>query len=308
MAIHARGRQGLCWLTATAVLLFAAGCPGPPISDNVLLTSDLVYGRGYVGKGDGYELRDLRFDLLEPKDDPGPNKPAVLMIHGGGFDGGTKTDEDLVRTADRLATVGYVCFLVDYRLEGDDPPEAKSLEAAEPPKDLEIPSARAVHAAYVDAKVAMRHIRANAAAYGIDPDRIAAFGESAGAFAAIAAGVTDPEDYASDGPDFPVPADNNPGVDPKPQVVIDCWGGSLFVTDEFDPADPPVMIWHGLLDLTVPYLLFALEVADKCDQLGIPHRLFGLYGEDHGAWDAEFDDKDLPTHILEFLADFMPAR
>jgi len=305
MTIHARGRYSLAWLAAA--LLFAAGCPGPPISDNVVLTSDLVYGLGYVSIGDAYVLRNLLFDLIEPKDAPSANKPAVLMIHGGGFERGTKTDEDLVMVADRLAGAGYVCFLIDYRLEGDHPPEAKSLGAANPPKDIEIPSATAVHAAYVDTKVAMRHIRANAAAYGIDPDRIAAFGESAGAFAAIAAGVTDPEDYASDGPDFPVPADNNPGVDAKPEVVIDCWGGSLFVTDEFDATDPPVMIWHGLFDLTVPYL-FALEVADKCDEFGIPRRLFGLYGEDHGAWDAKFGDKDLTTHILEFLADFMPAR
>ena len=66
------------------------------------------------------------------------------------------------------------------------------------------------------------------------------------------------------------------------------------------------MIWHGLFDLTVPYP-FAIEVADKCDAFGIPRRLFGLYGEGHGAWDAEFGGKDLATHILEFLGEFMPA-
>jgi len=299
--------RGVLCLGVAVVVLFAAGCPGPPISETVVLTSDLSYGRGYVGQGDGHVLRDLLFDLIELREDDATDRPAVLMIHGGGFDRGTKTDEDLVMLADRLALAGYVCFLIDYRLEGDDPPETKSLDMADAPKDIEIPSVRAVRAAYVDTKVAMRHIRANAATYGIDPDRIAAFGESAGAFAAIAAGVTDPEDYAEDGPDFPVLPENNPGVDAKPQVVIDCWGGSLYVSDEFDANDPPIMIWHGFLDWTVPYIPFAVDVADKCNTFGIPYSLFTLFGEDHGAWDAKYDRKDLATHTLEFLDEYMPA-
>ncbi|HPX42374.1 MAG TPA: alpha/beta hydrolase [Candidatus Hydrogenedentes bacterium] len=153
------------------------GCPKPLFSDNVVRTSDLVYGAGYVEDDTaelGYRLKDLYFDLIEPTDVPATNRPAVLMIHGGSFLTGTKTDENLVRAANGLATKGYVCFLIDYRLDGDKPPTEKSWQPdTEGTKDLNIPSLAAVRAAFVDAKTAMRHIRANSATYGIDPGRIA---------------------------------------------------------------------------------------------------------------------------------------
>ena len=295
------------YVGALAVAGMLVGCPsGPQLSEGVTLTSDLVYGKGYVRDGEEHVLRDLRFDLIKPTSDAGGNRPAVLMVHGGSFEGGTKTDEDLVALADRLASDGYVCFLIDYRVASDEPPGGKSRTVVSKLLKLDIPSDAVVRAAYVDTKTAMRHIRANASTYGINPNRVAVFGESAGAFAAIAAGVSDNADFASDGPGFPVPPENNPGVDAKPQAVVDCWGGLMFVAEEFDAADPPIMIWHGLFDTTVPYLL-AVEVAGKCESAGIPHRLFGLYGEGHGAWDAEWEGQDLGTHVLEFLDTYLPG-
>lgn len=126
---------------------------------------------------------------------------------------GSRTDDGLLLVADRLASQGYVCFLTDYRLLGDGPPPAEN----SPKSDF--PSPSAVRAAIVDAKTALRHVRANSALYEIDPDRIVLFGESAGAVAALAAGLSEPEEYADDGPDFPAPPENNPGVNPVPQAI-----------------------------------------------------------------------------------------
>ncbi|MEA3364218.1 MAG: alpha/beta hydrolase, partial [Candidatus Hydrogenedentes bacterium] len=165
-----------------SLLFLIPGCPR--LSPNVDRTRDLVYGVGYVKDNtadSGYRLQKLRFDLLEPTDVPASNRPAVLMIHGGSFAGGSKADEDLVNVADGLASEGYVCFLIDYRVDSDEPPVVDSWNPeAQTTKDIEIPSLAAVRAAFVDAKTAMRHIRANSGSYGIDPNRIAIWGESAG--------------------------------------------------------------------------------------------------------------------------------
>lgn len=289
--------------------LFVVGCPPSLLSPNVTRTTDLVYGLGYVEDESadlGYSLRTLRFDLLEPTDVEPVNRPAVLMIHGGNFEGGSKSDEDLVNAANGLATEGYVCFLIDYRVARDEPPVVSSWNPdANAAKDLQIPSLPAVRAAFVDAKTAMRHIRANSDTYGIDPARIAVWGESAGAFAALAAGLTSPAEFSNDGEDFPVPAQNNPGVDSTPAVIVDCWGSAVFTLEAFDANDPPIMIFHGTYDTTVP-VISALTIQAQCKSLGIPHRAYLISGGGHGCWDCTYDGKTLTTLTLEFLREFMP--
>ncbi len=285
------------------IILLCSGCPST-FSPNVTYTTNLTYGSGYVSKAgtEGeYQLKPLPFDLLAPNDLSGILKPAVVMIHGGGFTGGSRADDDLLLVANRLASQGYVCFLTDYRLIGDGPPPAGDF-----PK-YDFPSPDAVRAAIVDAKTALRYVRANAALYEVDLDRIALFGESAGSVAALAAGLSGPEEFADDGPGFPAPPENNPGVNPVPQAIIDCWGSADVFTDMFDADDPPIMIWHGTNDFMLgTFFTSALLIRDKCEEFEIPYRFYPLLGEGHGAWDAEYDGKDLSTTILAFLHDLMP--
>lgn len=300
--------MGLFWastrlLVLWCILSLCLGCPRK-FSPNVTYATNLTYGSGYVSKAETegeYQIKPLHFDLLAPNDLPGILKPAVVMIHGGGFTGGSRADDDLLLVADRLAAQGYVCFLTDYRLLGDGPPPAEDF-----PK-YDFPSPEAVRAAIVDAKTALRYVRANAAAYEVDPGRIALFGESAGAVAALEAGLSSPVQYVDDGPDFPVPPENNPGVDSMPQAIIDCWGSADYFTDSFDASDPPIMIWHGTNDF-MPGTFFtsALLIRDKCEEFGIPYRFYPLPGEGHGAWDAMYGGKDLSATILAFLHEFMP--
>ncbi len=286
--------------------LILLGCPKPTYkpSDGVTYTQDHVYGLGYTSQeadSDVYQLTPLYFDLLQPSDSAPSDKPAIVMIHGGSFESGTKTDLDLLYLADILTLNGYICFLIDYRLSGDNPPPIDSFEK------MNIPSPSTVHAAFVDAKVALRYVRTHTEDYGIDPNRIAVFGESAGAFAALAAGVSDDDDFVNDGPDFSVPPENNPEVSARPAVILDCWGSAELVLDEFDANDPPIFIWHGFEDTTVP-MLSALNIREQCEDHAIPYAYYLLWGEGHGAWDARYDDKDLATHILEFLAQYMPEQ
>jgi len=107
------------------------------------------------GKGGG---KPLLMDVFRPKgSSPGP-VPAVVVIHGGGWERGTKSDGEFSGKAALLAENGFLAINIDYRL---------SEEAGFP-------------AAVEDCKCAVRYLRAHAKEYGINPDKIGAWGASAG--------------------------------------------------------------------------------------------------------------------------------
>jgi acetyl esterase/lipase len=97
----------------------------------------------------------LLMDLLIPAQRIRKPTPAVLWIHGGGWERGDKNGNS---GAQLLANEGFVAASIFYRLSGDWPF----------PADIE------------DCKCAIRFLRANASKYGIDPDRIGVAGASAG--------------------------------------------------------------------------------------------------------------------------------
>lgn len=290
-------------LISVAVL---SGCP-PLLSPGVLRTQNLVYGKGNVeSKTEAgiYNLTDLHFDLIE-KEGTEEMRPAVLMIHGGSFESGSKDSENLIRQADALALAGYACFLIDYRLKGDKPPAPAAWTPDSDSPLFEVLDLReAMHAAFVDAKVAMRYIRANAEALRVDPARIAVWGESAGAFSALAVGLTGDDLFVNDGPGFTVPPENNPGTSTHASAIVDCWGSAAAVMDEFDASDPPVMIFHGTQDFTVGLALGpALDIRDACEENGIPVAYYPISGEGHGAWEGEYEGKGLAELTVAFLVE-----
>ena len=117
----------------------------------------------------------LKLNMASPKDGDGPF-PTVVCIHGGGFRAGKREGHD--GTCKKLAARGYVAITVTYRLA---------------PK-YQFP------AAVYDVKAAVRFLRANAAKYKIDPQRIAAWGDSAGGHLALFLGVTgDVKDFEGPG-------------------------------------------------------------------------------------------------------------
>lgn len=280
--------------------LCTTGC-GPQLSPNVELLADISYAQGYVdrsAKGETFAQTTLRLDILRPTDNPSPNKPAILMIHGGGFESGSRKDEDLVALADRFASEGYVCFLTDYRLKDDNPPA---------PADYSItPITAAVHASFVDANAALRFIQANHVQYEVNPDRVAVFGESAGGVAAFAMGLTQGTKFRQDRDDLVIPAGNNPDETLRPKAILDFWGSAFTVEEEFSPDDPPILIVHGDRDFTLfVSILDAQTVRRGAETNDIPHRYVPLSGEGHGAWDATVDGDDLGDIALDFLEEFV---
>jgi acetyl esterase len=106
------------------------------------------------GKPGGHALL---LDLHVP-DGSGPF-PAAILVHGGGFDGGSR-DRNMAPLFQPLADAGFAWFSIDYRMA----PEFRFAQARE------------------DIDAAIRWVKANARAYKVDPAKIVLAGESAGAF------------------------------------------------------------------------------------------------------------------------------
>ncbi|MDQ3929063.1 MAG: alpha/beta hydrolase [Chloroflexota bacterium] len=108
----------------------------------------------------------LKMDLFLPKVENGP-APVVVYIHGGSWVGGDKYEVGLA--GEELAKKGYVVASINYRLG----PKYKW------PAQIQ------------DAKCAVRYLRASARQYNLDPDRVSAWGSSAGGHLAALLGLTD---------------------------------------------------------------------------------------------------------------------
>src|SRR5262245_57591536 len=148
------------WLAVLGVLVAAPWlCADQP--REVRFEKDLVFGKG----GD----TDLQLDLAMPKDGDGPF-PALVCIHGGGWKGGKRQDHD--ELSKTMAAQGYVCVTITYRLA----PDTKF------PGQVE------------DCKAAVRWLRANAKKYKVNPEKIGAFGFSAGGHLSCMLGTTDKND------------------------------------------------------------------------------------------------------------------
>ena len=113
-----------------------------------------------------YGARELQLDLYAPEPTMADQRPAIVLVHGGGWRAGYR--ENMMPLAHQLALRGYVTATISYRLS----PEA------------EYPAA--IH----DVKAAVRWLRENAKTYGVNPERIAVAGGSAGGQIAALVGMT----------------------------------------------------------------------------------------------------------------------
>ena len=254
-------------LLALAVLL--AGCTVPrPAGDSPLRYRDLVFSNvtkaADVQYGSAPDLAgnpvDLKFDLYRPTGDTVTGRPVIVWVHGGGFSAGNKTDG--TDWATQFARRGYVAISLGYRLlatgpcGGDQPVPDQCYTAA--------------YAAQHDAQAAVRFLRRHAAFLGIDPNRIAMAGESAGAVTSLLVG------WRSDDPG----TSGNPGWPSNIRAAVSVAGG-LPLNDYIGPGDAPAWFFHGTADPTVPYKWAASNIAAMADDdLIVGVRPFN--GEGHG--------------------------
>lgn len=223
----------------------------------------------YVTKPDGWQKTD--------------NRPAVVFFHGGGWVGGAPGQ--FTEHSKYLAERGMVAIQVEYRLldrKSNDPP-TQCVE---------------------DALDAMRWVRSHATDLGIDPNRIAAAGGSAGGHLAAYLGtVSVRQSGVSTKPNamilFNPVYDNGPGG----------WGTQR-VKDrytEFSPAhnisedDPPHIVYLGSQDKLIP-VATAENFQKKMKEAGVTSELriyegqghgFFNHGKDNNRWyDATIEETD----------------
>lgn len=247
----------------------------------------------FLGEG-----RAEKLDLYLPaKVDKGQRFPGIVIIHGGGWTGGTKRGAREQNIGTTLAKHGYVCISIDYLLAAKDKPVW--------PQNLH------------DCKTAVRWLRSHADKYHVDVNRIGVIGGSAGGHLALMVGLTGRE----------------AGLDPKEpygafscqvQAVIDLYGpadlthrgrdhvmlpGTLADKPELykqaspvtyaRKGNPPVLILHGTKDATVP-VEQSQRMADALKKAGVEHELVLVEGAPH-SFHLEPKEKDLRPLVLGFL-------
>lgn len=156
--------------------------------------------------------RDLHLDIFKPEKIQGP-MPLVLLVHGGGWQSGSK--ELMQPLAMHLAAKGFVTVCVEYRL---------SLEAPYP-------------AAVYDIKYALKWLRSHAETYHIDAGKMAILGTSAGGQLASLVGTTGNESYFEDESD-------TLKVSTEVHAIVDIDGVLAFIHKDSDESSVAAR-WMG---------------------------------------------------------------
>ena len=281
---------------------------------DVTVTTE-TYGEGqrhldWNGPTDG--VRELLLDVYEPIDAP-PGRPAVVMIHGGGFKGGTREDMNMVEFSQHFAQRGFVVVSIDYRVVSDRgtlPQAWEDVVAASGVTPEQQEQGYALYAAARDAKAAVRWFTANADTYQLNTDHVTAIGGSAGSYLAIVLGVTNPGDFRDEltVADDPTLDTTNLDAGSDVHTIIDHWGGVTHMEilelidgmSRFDASDAPVSIVHGKADTTVPYVE-AEKLRDAYIATGAPFAFHALGATGHGAWGATVDGQNLRDLAFDFV-------
>ncbi len=280
----------LAW-ASSAIAEEPAKKPAPPkLPDGVRVERDLAYVEG------GHERNKL--DIYLPEKVEG-RLPLIVWIHGGGWQAGNKDGCPAVP----FVAKGYVVASINYRL-----------------------SQHAVFPAQIeDCKAAIRWLRANAAKYHIDPERVGVWGVSAGGHLVALLGTTggvkdldgsggnlDPSSRVQCVVDWFGPTDmltmrgshDNPNS-PEARLI----GGPLQNNkDKARQTSPvtyvskdsaPFLIMHGDKDPLVP-LDQSKELAEALTKAGVEAKLVVVEGNGHGG--PGFTTPENRKLIVDFFA------
>jgi acetyl esterase/lipase len=183
-------------------------------------------------------------DLYLPAGDGSTVYPLVVLIHGGGFFSGDSTA--MTDRAKFLGEKGFAAVSLNYRLTDDAP----------------------FPAGVQDVRAALRYLHANARSWGVDPQRMGVWGESAGGYLASMVGASNGDTRFDD------PALGNAGASGRVAAVVSWFGPSDFSTMDaqardtgcdasaqtHDRGDSPESRWLGAALPSVPDKVAASSV------------------------------------------------
>ena len=253
------------------------GKPGIELLSGMTEKLDVIYAQ--------YGERKMHLDLFAPKA-TGKARPAIVVVHGGGWLKGDKSKFRALAIA--LAAKGYVTAAIEYRLGG----EAK------------------FPAAIYDCNAAVRFLRAHADEYGLNPKQIGVVGGSAGGhLAGLMATASAVDEFQGLG--------GNAGVSSVVQSCVvmagplDLASGSVVERSRKEPDKSNANKWFGKtfdqaqdlyrqaspyhhLSKETPPILFMCGDKDnpqrnqptreKLDALGVKSSLIVVKDGKHGCW------------------------
>ena len=238
---------------------------------------------------------ELKVWIFDPAQKSAKPLPAIVFFFGGGWTGGSPTQFE--PQSRHLASRGMIAIVADYRV--------KTRQDAKPADCVS------------DAKACVRWVRANAARLGIDPERIAVGGGSAGGHLAASVATLPGLDTAKDDKSVSCLPNAlvlfNPGTVMAPFPGLDLKGfGAGLDKDKFgcEPTEispihhvkkgtPPTIIFHGKADTTVPYSTVE-KFAEVMKATGNRCDLVGYEGQPHG-----FFNKSKFAETLAAADDFL---
>jgi len=265
--------------------------------------SDVEYSR--------HDGQSLSFDARVP-DGPG-EFPAVIVVHGGAWVAGDRRIS-VQPILDPIAQAGIAWFSISYRLANlADADLMSALNAAS-----------TISNAVEDVREALTFVRAHAAEYHVDPNRIILIGESAGAqlvsLAALKPVATKPGDLKPAQPEpvtgvvaFYSPSDlanivqNSPRI---PSALRDRMRGTpleamiLSVLKDLSPINwvhensPPFLLVHGTGDMVVPFQQ-SVDFCRAVQKTGSSCQLYPVEGGGHGMrW---WESRNLTSYKPEMI-------
>ncbi len=226
-------------------------------------------------------------------------RSGIVFYHGGGWRGGNPSA--FSRQSARLAERGMVAISVQYRL------------ISQP--GVTVPDC------VKDARSAFRWVRAHAAELGLDPEKLAAGGGSAGGHLAAALVTLDAINESGD--DLRVntrpaalvlfnPALKLAGLRAEPDARF-ADAAAIAAIDPFEHVKrghPPTIVLHGENDTTVPidsvraYARKVTALGDRCEVVGFPGQVHAFFNREPFVWETLAQG----TAFLESVGLLQPAR
>jgi acetyl esterase/lipase len=278
------------WLFSTLAVMCLSFATKPIMAETPPSESAAPQEASFVYKKTTHQGKDreLRVDWTRPVDwKADDQRPAAVFFHGGGWVSGKPGQ--FASHSQELAKLGMVCFRVEYRLL-----DGKS----------KLPPDTCVE----DVSDAFRYIRKNAGKFGVDPNRIASGGGSAGGHLAAYLGMMD--DVIVD------------GVSRKPNALLlfnpvydngpNQWGhqrvGEQFA--KYSPAhnisadDPPAIVFLGEKDALIP-VATAEQFQRLSREAGLRSELRTYAGQPHGFFNVSASGGKYYRETLDATIEFL---